>query len=388
MKILWLSNAPWAPSGYGQQTALFCPRLVAAGHDLAILCNYGLQGQESLWEGIPCCPGDGNWGNRAMGTFASRYDADLVVALCDAWVLTPGRWPEGPPVLNWAPVDHQPAPPAVVSVLAHERVRPAAMSRFGLEQLQAAGLDPFRIPHGIDTTVFRPRPELRDQVRDELGVPRDAFLAGMVAANQGLPVSRKAFPQAFLAFSRFAAKRSDAWLYVHTDPSPIGGLPLDPLAEACRIPKDRFRFPDPVAFEVGYPTGTVAALYQAFDVLLMPSMGEGFGIPLLEAQACGVPVITSDHSAMPELVGGGWLVTGDPWWNATQNSFLLSPSVAAIEAALEEAYQAVGDQSLREAAVKLARGYDADLIMEEHWKPVLEALTAPQAAGKLAAVSG
>lgn len=44
------------------------------------------------------------------------------------------------------------------------------------------------------------------------------------------------------------------------------------------------------------------ALYNAADVLIFPSLFEGFGMPLLEAMACGTPVITSNVSAMPEVV--------------------------------------------------------------------------------------
>ncbi len=44
-------------------------------------------------------------------------------------------------------------------------------------------------------------------------------------------------------------------------------------------------------------------IYNAADILIAPSLHEGFGITLLEAMACGTPVITSNVSAMPEVVG-------------------------------------------------------------------------------------
>jgi glycosyltransferase involved in cell wall biosynthesis len=48
---------------------------------------------------------------------------------------------------------------------------------------------------------------------------------------------------------------------------------------------------------------TLIQIYNAADILIAPSVHEGFGITLLEAMACGIPVITSKVSAMPEVVG-------------------------------------------------------------------------------------
>ncbi len=56
------------------------------------------------------------------------------------------------------------------------------------------------------------------------------------------------------------------------------------------------------------PDADLAALYSTADVLAMPSAYEGFGIPVIEAMACGTPVICSDGGALPEVAGAAALV--------------------------------------------------------------------------------
>lgn len=374
-RILWLSNAPWVGSGYGQQTGLFVPRLAAQGHELAIAANYGLQDTIVPWNGHLVYPADTAYGNRSLHTYADHHHADQIIALCDAWVLKPDEWPDGPPVAVWVPIDHHPIPSIVLPVLAHPRIRPVAMSRFGERLMLEAELDPLYVPHGIDTQLFRPRPELRGKARDELGVPQQAFLVGMVAANVGDPkVPRKSFPQAFMAFRNLAEAHEDAWLYCHTQGNPrpnAGGLNLFQLAGRKGLPQERMRIPSDQAWELGINHEFLALAYQAMDVLLMPSMGEGFGIPLIEAQACGVPVIASDHSAMTELAQNGWLVTGEAWDDPTQEADFIVPHVASITDALEAAYDSRGDQSLRDTATRFAQDYDADLVADRYWHPAL-----------------
>lgn len=76
---------------------------------------------------------------------------------------------------------------------------------------------------------------------------------------------------------------------------------------------------------------TLVKLYNAADILLAPSLYEGFGITVLEAMACGLPVITSNVSSLPEVVGDA-AITTDPL------------DVEAICAAVKQIFAAGGDR--------------------------------------------
>lgn len=69
---------------------------------------------------------------------------------------------------------------------------------------------------------------------------------------------------------------------------------------------------DDIRFIGFVPDEEMAALYSAADAFLFPTLYEGFGIPVIEAQSCGTPVLTSNVSSLPE-VGGDAAVYVDPY---------------------------------------------------------------------------
>lgn len=386
MRVLIHSNAPWSTSGYGNQTALLAPRLKDAGHDVAVSCFYGLEGGAIEWHGIRCYPTDETrFGMKRLPEYARHFgEGDpgntTVLTLMDVWVLlqaVPAY--KDMRIASWVPVDHDPVPPMVAEFLRQTGAQVIAMTEFGEAQLRGQGLDVIgRVPHGIDTEIFKPdrSPERTAYYRQGLHIPTDAFVVGMVANNQGFP-SRKSFPQVFEAFAEFHRRHTDAVLYVHADVFGRNhGVNLLDLARAHGIPSEALCASDQLAMHLGIPQEIVAGVYNAFDVLCMPSLGEGFGIPLIEAQACGCPVITTDWTAMTELVGPGWLVDGDRWWDQTQGSFQKVPRVAEILDALEDAYEHA--DSKREGARDFAVAYDVDTVFDTYWRPVLETLGRPR----------
>jgi len=373
-KIMWLSNAPWAATGYGCQTRAFTPRIKELGYDIAITAFWGLAGSKLDAGGIKVYPnGYHPYGQDIIRANCVDFGSEYFISLVDAWVCEPKQF-EGLKWMAWFPVDSEPLPPDVKITVekAHRRI---AMSKFGKRMLKDAGLDCDYIPHGIDTSVFKPT---GSDVREMLGVSKDAYLIGMVAANKGNP-SRKAFTPQIAAFAELRKKHDDAVLYIHAfsgGKNEQNTVNLEAYAESVglEVGKDII-FAHPHSLMVNkYNDANMAQLYSAFDVHMTVSMGEGFGLPILEAQSCGCPVIVGDWTSMSELCFSGWKVPkseADRWWTP-QLSYQYMPRESGILDALEKAYEMRGNQDYRDRARKGALPYDADKVTEKYWKPFLE----------------
>lgn len=381
--ILWSSNSPFATTGYGTQTQQVVTRLDKDGHKVALASNYGLEGTVQTWNGLRHFPrGFDLYSNDVIPAHMAAWsheNADLdplLITLFDVWVFKGQQWDMVEKIASWVPIDHQPVPPDVLTWCKRDNVTPIAMSKFGEHQLQSHGVECFYAPHAIDTSLYRPTQEIQGaNARTFMEVPADAFVVGMNSANKGGQHghNRKAFPEAFLAFGMWAKTRPDAVLYVHTEAKgAMGGIDLRLLAKACGIPDKQIVFVDQYAHRLGIPNEAMAAIYTNMDVLLQPSLGEGFGIPAVEAQSCGTPVIVSNATAQTELCGEGWLVEGQPTWDAAQKAWWFTPNVGQIIEALEAAYQR--GQSRSEKAMAFAADYDADLVYKTYWRPMLEQL--------------
>ena len=385
--ILWASNSPYAATGYGQQTAQVTERLRDVGHKVAIASNYGLEGTVTEWHGIKHFPrGFDIYSNDVVPAHYMAWAHEnpdlspLLVTLFDTWVFKGQQWDLVDSIASWVPIDHTPCPPEVVKWCARPNVTPVAMSKFGQDMLQREGVECVYAPHAIDTSVFKPTEKFsigdrKMTGREFMEVPSDAWCVGVNAANKGgrQGHNRKAYPEMFLAFGMWARKRTDAVLYVHTeDKGAMGGINLRDLAQACGIPDNQIVFVDQYAYRTGIPQEVLAAIYSAMDVLLQPSLGEGFGIPVIEAQASGTPVIVNQATAQTELCGDGWLTENQPVWDDAQRSWWHTPAVPSIIEALEAAYQR--GQGTSAEAIKFAKDYDADAVFRNHWVPILESL--------------
>jgi glycosyltransferase involved in cell wall biosynthesis len=163
--------------------------------------------------------------------------------------------------------------------------------------IELYGVEPDRIatiPLGVDTLTFRPpRDDEVQSVRRRFGIE------GPYLVFVGLD-RRKNLAALAEAVRRMPEQERPTLVLV-------GGRPWDPDGRD-RVGEALDGVPPGSLGRVvltGYvPDATKAALMGGADALVYPSLYEGFGLPVLEAMACGTPVIASDVAALPELVEG------------------------------------------------------------------------------------
>jgi glycosyltransferase involved in cell wall biosynthesis len=179
---------------------------------------------------------------------------------------------------------------------------PSESARSDLVRL--AGVDPARVTaihHGVDADAYRPVPAAEvGRVRTAFGIEgRYLFFVGGIEPRKNLISLVRAFGDL----------REDATLVLAGGPVRWYPEGVDELEAAVGdLParaRDRVILPGYVsdADKLALLTGSSAFLY--------PSRYEGFGMPVLEAMACGTPVIASDVAALPELVDGAGVLV-DP----------------------------------------------------------------------------
>ena len=204
----------------------------------------------------------------------------------------------------WQMVDAgSPAPLRRAAMTLVRRYADAIM--FDGEALVAAhgGRDSLSLPTfvyfpPVDTERFAPSLERRASLRAELGIPADVPLVGTVSHLTPL----KALETLLAAATQVAAAQPETRFVV------VGSAPESHAAYGERLRRHaaELGLPHPVLF--AGPRDDVERWYAAMDVHLITSRSEGTTTTALEAQACGVPVVSTDVGAVHEVVEDG--VTG------------------------------------------------------------------------------
>ncbi len=197
-----------------------------------------------------------------------------------------------PPRTKWlmyAPQDGEPPVPrwAYTYYIADEVV---AMSKYGQEIFKKYFLmDVDYIYHAVDFKTFF-----------DVGKPphlQDKFVIGDINRNQ----PRKQPVRLIEAFAKFAKDKDDVVLFLQKDWNDMFGWPLQYFVHEVYKIADKCVPPLPV----NVPRHEVRKIYSSFDVNVMPTAGEGFGLPTIEAAACGKPTIATDYTTSRELIIDG-----------------------------------------------------------------------------------
>lgn len=157
----------------------------------------------------------------------------------------------------------------------------------------------FVVPGGV-SPAFHPAPSDQvEAVRQKHALERPYILA------VGVIEPRKNLPRLIDAFTRFKFRTGAPHQLIIAGGR--GWLSDETYRRAARSP-----YAQDVRFMGRFPDDELSALYTGAEVFVYPSLYEGFGLPVLEAMACGVPVICSNSSSLPEIAtGAAELITPD-----------------------------------------------------------------------------
>jgi glycosyltransferase involved in cell wall biosynthesis len=373
LRLFINSNAPWSISGYGQQMAELVHRMRQSGYPLAVSAFYGLEGGILNINDVVYYPKINHvYGSDALVHHAQDFGADVVFTLQDIWVLHPTDLQKTKRWIPVVPIDHEPVPKQIVDRLKLA-YRIVTYSKFGHEELKRNGLHSTYIPHTVDTEAYAPQDKVKR--KKEAGLPENVFLVGMVAANKDNP-PRKSFQEALEAFKMFLEKVPNAMLYIHTFPDFPGGFPIKQFAEFLGV-GDKIIFPNEYLMNFKYGKEQMSNVYNTLDMLLCVSTNEGFGVPIIEAQSCGVPVVVNNFTSMPELVQNH--ITGevcDVLYKRYDQlgSYVAIPDPKSIYDCMMRIYQSDRTKMSKAARKFIVENYDSATVYNEKWVPFLSRL--------------
>jgi len=190
---------------------------------------------------------------------------------------------------------------------------PIAMSKFAQKQvLKVHGINSEYIPHGYDPKIFYPLPQKeKEKIRKDWALT-NKFVVGVVARNQ----PRKQLDRTIKAFALFCRDKPEVVLLLHCDPLDMAaGFSIINLIKRLKL-NNRVLFTGTTFYDA-FDYTKMNQIYNLMDVFFLSTSGEGFGVPIIEAMACGVPQLITDYTTTKELVidngqtGEAILLTGE-----------------------------------------------------------------------------
>jgi len=351
-RVLLMSEAHYLNSGFGTYGKELLTRLHKTDkYELAEFAAYGKTdtGKNVPWLVYGNMPAENNQeenniynsnGSHQFGAW--RFDKvcldfqpDIVLCYRDPWM---DNWIESAatrPYFHWVwmpTVDSSPQRQEWIETFSSCDAL-MAYSEFGGKVIEEQGKERVNFvgcaSPGIDPNIYKPLP--KQQLRAEMGIDPDCFIVGTVMRNQ----KRKLFFELMKSFRLFldqapSAIASKSFLYLHTSypekngwdipdgimQNQLGGKVLmtyickncrqffpslfqDALAK-CKFCNQVSAVCPTVSYGISVPD--LAKIYNLLDIYVQYAICEGFGMPQVEAAACGVPVAATDYSAMYDVL--------------------------------------------------------------------------------------
>ena len=356
LRIMPISDSPWAPTGFGTNTKNISALLTKEGHHIGYAgcqnpqyTDYDIPwplGQDKTTQKVELLPimhpGQEKFGEKSFPSWVHNFKPNLILTHLDFQMFAHVAQSKKPqeariPLYNeqgkiltlkerkklmtdifksvskgapwkWAsiiPFDGTPPMPHWQEYLNQCDYK-VCMSRYGqvvMENNYTNCEESYYIPHGVDTNFFKPllNPMYGNKPLKEIA--GDAFIVGCVARNQ----HRKNIPQLIKGFKEFVDRNNltpkDVRLILHMDWQDDMGWKFPEFADQYGI--GEYLMP-PLMGVLDHGEAlaeeSMVDLYNCMDIFVLPTAGEGFGIPTIEAMSCGVPVAVTNYTTAWEII--------------------------------------------------------------------------------------
>ena len=390
MRLIFQGDRMWGKSAYSKVVYNLATRLLKEGHDVAhIPMTRSLKGGPFNQSGVlTYSSGQNPFAEDVSVEHYIHFNADMLITVKEPWVFNTLH----KEAINFVPmaiIDHSPVSASITSRL-HTAFKVIAVSRFGQSELKKNKIESTYIPHGV-SEVYRPLSEVRRiACREMFSIDPDEFIVGIVAMNR----SRKLISRQILGYKRFLELNPDvkSHLFLWTDLQPtrrydepstgISDVGVSLLPEIMELGMgEDILWPDRKNVADGIPEWAgdnyidgwdMVKLYNAFDVNMLCTGGEGAGLPYIEAAACGVPSICTDYAGAPEYVGRGLAVPAKEYvvLNAPGTRYYL-PDIDGMAEALMKLYN-TDREKLAGKLTSHAEKYSWENVVKRYVNPFLE----------------
>lgn len=381
-KILWIGDGV-AKTGFSCVNHNIIKNLIGDNeyevHHLAV--NYRGDPHDNAWKIYPAAVGGDLWGFNRIREFA-EINFDGIFILNDIWViarylaLIKDNFKKVPPIIVYYPVDSESLdkdwfrPFDLVS-------RAVVYTNFAYKQskeVYAGDIDV--IPHGVDNNIFFKIDKPKSEIKASLYPNREDFLDSFIVLNANRNQPRKRIDLTVEGFSLFAKdKPENVKIYLHMGLKDVG-WDIIKLTEKFGVHSRLIvTGRNPIIQQV--PEEKLNIIYNATDVGINTSIGEGWALVNHEHASTGAPQVVADHSSLRELYKdcGLLIPTSSHQTNAETltKSYVVKPEDVAVR--LEEIY--VDRELYKDLSDKTIKKFSDEnftwkYIVDNYWKKIFK----------------